>query len=218
MKKVLTGLVFGFVMILTFVGCNFDQLYDSQANSRIFRQLNDELTDGTMTYKRFPDHWEYIGKYPLKIGTVQGGNALYTSDKEGTFVQEAKPWYSGMNLAPWVRTDLDIPNVPSKESEIRIAIYKGASFYLSSKAREEFITWYLMYMDGQIQNFGATYEQPFASIYFTMVSVPELQYDGGYCLVQGEESLVITNSSGQILGLFDSNSAVYQEIMKQRNY
>ena len=212
MKRALTGFVFGFVLILTFVGCNFKQLYDSQANSRIFRQVNGELTDGTLSYKRFPDHWEYMGKYPLKIGTVQGGNALYTSDTEGTFVQEAKPWYSGMNLAPWVRSDFEIPSVPNEECEIRIAVYKGASFFLLSKAREEFITWYLMYMDGQIQNSGVTYEQPFAGIYFTMVSVPELQYDGGYCLVKGEKSLIITNSSGQILGLFDSDSAVYKDI------
>lgn len=217
MKRALIGLAFGFALILMFVGCNSKQPFDSQANNRVFRQVNGELTDGTLRYKDFPDHWEYIGEYPLKIGTVQGGNALYTSDNNGTFAQEAKPWYSSMNLAPWVLVDFEIPDVPNEDSEIRIAIYRGASFYLSSKAREEFIAWYLMYMDRQADSFGVTYDQPFACVYFSMASVPELQYDGGYCLVQGEESVIITNSSGRILGSFDSDSAIYQEVMDQRN-
>ena len=210
-SKIVGLMILCFVLIVAFGGCEVKQPIDEQADSRVFVIKDGKMTDGELIYKRLPDNWVYRGKYPYKIGTMKDGNALYASDKNGTIVQEAKSWYQDMEYWPWVLDSVEFPPEPDETFKVCISPFKGKGFYLSEKAREEVITWYL---DGRKNSFGITHDHVFASVFFEMEeSVPGLYYDGNYWLVFKEERLMIVDNSDVIRGEFSPDTAFYQEVL-----
>lgn len=175
---------------------------------RVFEIDRNCLTDGELYYKWLPDQWDYHGTYPFKIGKVQRGNALYASDRNGTIVQEAKHWYQDMDYRPWILENAEVPDKPGKRSDVLIEINREESFYLSENARAEFMAWYLTY-DSEI--IGKTETKYYAQIYPAVASVPGLIYKEGYRIVLAD-SLYITDHSGNVCEIFESDTALFQEI------
>lgn len=170
---------------------------------------NGSMTDGVLQYRHLPDNWEYRGGYPYKFGTVQGGNDLNASDRNGTVVQEAKSWHQDMAYRPWVRTDVKIPDEPDETLEVIVSPFGGEAFALPQAAREEIITWFL---NGEKTAQETTQGKTSAGLAFELAGVPGLQYDAGYGIVQGEGRLMIVDRSDRVVGSFDSGTAFYREI------
>ena len=199
------------ILMLAVVGCTQKLAFDEQANSRVFKIENEYMTDGVLEYRYLPRQWNYFGKYPYKIGTVQNGNTIYTSDKNGTVAQEAKSLLQDMEYRPWVLTSVELPDVPDETCGVRIAFFSGHSIFLSSEAHNEFMSWY---GSGKPKPIGVTQEKPFAHVFFTAAGMPELQYDSKYCIVQGEDHIVIIDNSDLIIGLFNCETAFYREVTR----
>ena len=209
MKRILQTAAFCLTVLflLCLFGCGDD--------GRVFVIKGNSMSDGTVTYVRFPEKWYYFGKYSYRIGTVQEGNALLASDEEGTFVRERKPLLADMEYAPWVRSDFRFPvlDEESDEMDIEISIYRQwDSLILSEQAKSEFIEWARKVESGEIRNKGKNYGQSFASVYYSFPNIPNLRYDPKFYLIHGYAGIVVVDSSGNVIGNFGSDTAFCKEI------
>lgn len=205
-------LLVSFILLLTILGCIAKPLTDRQATNRVFTISGDVMTDGVLSYRHLPEKWIYRGDYPYRIGRVQDGNKLYASDKNGFFVQEAKKWYADMAYRPWVLSTVELPEVPTDNVDVYVAVQQQGEFVLSEQGHNAFMAWYLENLPGEAEGLQYLYTQPFAGIYFEMSSVPELQYDLDYRIVRGDGVLYVTNSDCLVIGTFGPETLLYQEI------
>ncbi len=205
-KNLIICIILSLIMLS---GCGLDR------KDRIYVQDGNILSDGVVTYKRLPKDWSYIGEYPVKIGKVKGGNALYGSDDRGTIVQERKSWYADMEYAPFVLSSVEIPEVPTQDYDVYVVIFlKSGAHLLSETASEDFAQWYQANQSKKSSESEVTHNQPFAYAYITLRSIPGLRYNNFYYLVQGENVIYVTNDNGRILHRQYSNSAFYTEVLR----
>lgn len=206
MKRILQTAAFCLTVLflLCLFGCGDD--------GRIFVIQGESISDGMVTYVRFPEKWYYSGRYSYRIGTVQKGNALLASDEEGTFVREKKPLLADMEYAPWVRSDYRFPTLYDG-MEIEIVKYRRqGTLILSEQAKSEFIEWAKKVESGEIRNTGKNYGQPFASVYYLFSSAPNLEYDPDFTLIYDNAAIVIVDSTGNVIGTFGPDTAFCKEI------
>ena len=201
MKKILTFVCAALLLFCVF-GCG---------DQRVFEIKNGTMSDATVTYVRLPNNWYHMGSYTNRIGKVKGGNALYGSDEDGTFVQERKPLLADMEYAPWVRSDYQFPAL-YEDMEINILLYgEKESVILSEQAKAEFIEWARKYDAGEINSVDKNNKQPFASVCYLFPIAPDLTYDPDFWLIEDDAAISVKDLTGTIIGSFDSETAFYKE-------
>lgn len=201
------------MLLSALVGCASKPLTDPLARIRVFTQSTKMLTDGERVYIRLPNNWSYQGDYPYQIGRVKGGNALYASDENGTFVQEEANPGACMEFAPWVLSSEEVPRVPMDNVDVYIGVYGEGygRFKLSEQAQAQFMAWYLEHLPG-VADGTRHLEDPLACIYFLMTSNPDLEYNLRYHLVQRDGVLYVTSRDWMVIGTFGPETLLYQEV------
>lgn len=206
-------MLLSFVLLLSALGCASKPLTDPQAKDRAFIKSGSILTDGELVYLRLPFYWGFTGDYPYQIGKVKGGNVLYASDKSGTFVQEKADSNARRPYSPWRLSSVDLPEVPVDNVDAYVNVHKQGDFKLSELAQEEFMTWYLDHLPGEADRIRPVNEDALATIYFRMISDPDLKYDLDYHVIQGDGCIYITDRDWYEIGTFGSETVLYQEIV-----
>ncbi|MBQ7278428.1 MAG: hypothetical protein IJR17_04420 [Clostridia bacterium] len=196
------------VMVLSFcIACG--QSKAPMSGSTEFVKSISSMTNGTLEYKRLPKNWRYRGKYPYRWGTVKGGNKLYASDEEGSFVQERKSWFQDMDYAPWMLSSIELPKMPVEDIDVHIS---RASCVISGAALDEFMEWYRTYAaEGTVLS-DSSWTKTFAVIYFTLTSNPDLEYDCRLSLRDGIEGIEVLNDKSQVVNIIKPDTALYRQI------
>lgn len=218
MKKRVSVLCIVLLHLICFVNCQIKPLTDTKALIRVFTQEEDILTDGIVTYTKLPDHWRYTGEYPLKIGRVNGGNSLYASDETGMIVKERKSVWADMEYSPWIREDIELPEIPSEDSTVIIKTKDRHSYTLYGSAREEFIRWYRCYLEetNDYSDLKLSDLQPCASITFSIDTLPNFEYSNRYWIKVDKDRVYITDADLQycILVTFDVDTSFYKWVIE----
>ncbi len=193
-------------------GCRSVPYTDEQATDRVFVISGDTMSDGVLNYRRLPKNWRYEGDYPYRIGTVQGGDALYASDETGIVVKKKKPLLADMDYVSYVRSDVDLESMSEADCNLIAEIYHVGELTLSEQAKTEFLEWYHAYKSGTNGSNTVYHGISRSKIWFSYPSLNELWYKGQFTFVREDNSISIIDTDGRVLGSFASDTALYREI------
>ena len=186
-------------------GCNMDL--------KTFTYSWNELTDGETVYKRLPTGWEYHGEFKNLIGTVDSGNMLYASE-DGLFVREQRNLLQDMDYAPFMRGDLELPEVSPENCSVVIALKTGETLYLSAPAKEEFFS-----LRGELLS-GKDPKKPdscfiyLARTYLAVPGIADLRFNDGFMIYETDDGLLLLDSRGYAAEI-DADSALHREIARK---
>lgn len=203
------------LMLVVSFGCRTATYTDESAADRVFVINGDTMSDGLLSYRRhLPDDWSYHGGYSYQIGTVNDGKALLASDETGIIVKQRKPIYADMDYISWVRSDVDLENMSEEECDVIVVIEKCGEFTLSEQAKAEFIKWYNTYRTAK--DYTTYHGKNRSKIYFAYPALHDLHFKGEYLFVMDTNSIRIVNIEGHVLGTFNSDTTLFQEIEKSK--
>lgn len=156
-----------------------------------YRYSWNELTDGRTVYKPLPEGWEYAGEFSVLAGTVEEGNALYASE-DGLFVREKKNILQDMEYAPFVRSDVELPEISQETCSVTVFPNEGEPHTLSDTAKAEFFGLMGGLSDGdETQGEGSA-----AEVFITVPGIGGLRASGGFSVERRENGYYLVGSDG----------------------
>jgi len=184
-------------------------------HNRVFTWQGDVLTDGNASYRYLDSdrEWCYRGKFKIRIGVKEGGNAIFASDETEWLIKEREDLLQDMYNNPLIRTDIILPDPNDEHNRLEVnhsILSEEAATQLRACANES---------NGQSLKLNKGELPTFVSVLHPEIDELAIGYERefmlrGTTLYLGEYQGLYTGGTFDIYQEIPEDSALYREVLE----